>query len=130
MSVADAALLIEDSSLASWPVSDADGLTGMVRASDIRDAVTAHPAWTLSELIFNRSTDDDHLAHVHTDHPLSLALSRMGSSGHDVLPVVSRANGRILLGIVTLKDVLRAFGVEKSKRTSEFRAPPFTSGSS
>jgi hypothetical protein len=27
-------------------------------------------------------------------------------------------------------DVLRAFGVEKSKRTSEFRAPPFTSGSS
>jgi CIC family chloride channel protein len=130
MTVTDAALRIEDSQLTSWPVCDSDGLTGMIRATDIRDAATAHPAWTLSDLMFNRSVDEDHLAHVHTDHPLSLALSRMGSSGHDVLPVVSRANGRILLGIVTLKDVLRAFGVEKSKRTSEFRAPPFTSGSS
>jgi CBS domain-containing protein len=49
--------------------------------------------------------------HVHGDQPLGLALARMGESGHQVLPVVSRANARILLGIVTLADVLKVYGV-------------------
>ena len=49
---------------------------------------------------------------MHGDQPLGQALSRMGETGHTVLPVVSRANVRILLAIVTLDDVLRAYGVE------------------
>ena len=51
--------------------------------------------------------------HVHPDHPLSLALERMGSSGRNALPVVSRADARQLLGVVRLDDVLRAFGVNR-----------------
>jgi hypothetical protein len=35
----------------------------------------------------------------------------MGASGLNVLPVVSRANLRQLMGIVALSDVLDAYGV-------------------
>jgi CBS domain-containing protein len=37
----------------------------------------------------------------------------MGSTGRDVLPVVSRANARQLVGVVTLADILDAYGVAK-----------------
>jgi Chloride channel protein EriC len=52
--------------------------------------------------------------YVHLDHPLSLALERMGESGLDALPVVSRANIRHAYGVVTLPDILAAYGVGKS----------------
>ena len=54
------------------------------------------------------------LPHVHNDQPLSRALARMGDTGHNVLPVVSRANARIMLGVVTLTDILKAYGVERA----------------
>jgi len=41
-----------------------------------------------------------------------LALERMGKAKLDVLPVVSRANYRDLLGIVVLADILGSFGVD------------------
>ena len=50
---------------------------------------------------------------MHPDHSLSLALERMGTSGLNVLPVVSRANVRQLLGIIALNDILETFGVMK-----------------
>ena len=52
-------------------------------------------------------------AYVHADHPVSFALERMGHAGVDVLPVVSRANIHQMQGIVSLADVLKAFGVDK-----------------
>ena len=66
-----------------------------------------------------RGTDgDDRMdhAHVHADQPLGLALARMGDTGHNVLPVVSRANARILLGVVTLPDLLKAYGVGRAEQ--------------
>jgi hypothetical protein len=35
----------------------------------------------------------------------------MGSSGLNVLPVVSRANLRQLIGMIALDDILNAYGV-------------------
>jgi CBS domain-containing protein len=49
--------------------------------------------------------------HVHADHPLYVALERMGAAKLDVLPVVSRANVHHLMGVVTLQDVLNSYGV-------------------
>lgn len=49
--------------------------------------------------------------HVHPDHTLGVALERMGSSGLKSLPVVSRANVKQVEGVVTLEDILTAFGV-------------------
>jgi CIC family chloride channel protein len=50
--------------------------------------------------------------HLHGDQPLGQALARMGEAHVTVLPVVSRGNIRILLGLVTLPDVLTAYGVQ------------------
>jgi CBS domain-containing protein len=55
--------------------------------------------------------------HIHKDHPLHIALEHMGLSGLDLLPVVSRANIRHLEGILTLEDVLKAYGVNPSQST-------------
>jgi CIC family chloride channel protein len=52
--------------------------------------------------------------HMHADQGLDLALDRMGSNQIDLLPVVSRVNVHQLIGIVTLQDVLNAYGVSHS----------------
>ena len=64
------------------------------------------------------------LPHVHPDHSLSLALERMGSSGQMVLPVVSRANVRQLLGVVVLDDILDAYGVSRPRESGEREKQP------
>jgi CBS domain-containing protein len=49
--------------------------------------------------------------HLHPDHTLAMALERMGRTGQHVLPVVSRANVRELIGVVRLEDVLHVLGL-------------------
>ncbi len=49
--------------------------------------------------------------HVHSDQGLDLALERMGTNQIEILPVVSRADVHKLEGVVTLRDVLDAYGV-------------------
>jgi CBS domain-containing protein len=44
----------------------------------------------------------------------------MGTTKLHVLPVVSRANVRHLLGIVVLGDVLEAYGVGRLSTTQEY----------
>lgn len=99
-------------------------MLGMVRVADIERRVgEGAGAETLGALVHalrTESGDTSHahtlargkFVHVHGDQPLGQALSRIGETGHTVLPVVSRANVRILLAVITLDDVLRAYGVE------------------
>jgi CIC family chloride channel protein len=104
------------SDFGSWPVVDENGLIGMVRRSDIAVAVReGRGASSIRELLDGvdlEGTDDDAVPHVHPDHPLGLALARMGATRHTVLPVVSRASVRTMLGVVTLSDILDAYGVQ------------------
>ena len=51
--------------------------------------------------------------HLHTDHALHLALERMSKYHLDVLPVVHRADIHKLEGVVTLPDVLDAYGIDR-----------------
>jgi CIC family chloride channel protein len=107
-------------SRSSWPVADADGLLGMVRVADVDQHIrNGGGEVTVADLLRGlRERDPDEseeagtFVHVHADQPLGQALARMGDSRHSVLPVVSRANIRTLLGVVTLEDVLLAYGVE------------------
>jgi CIC family chloride channel protein len=46
-------------------------------------------------------------------------LERMGSTGFDLLPVVSRANIHELEGVVSLLDVLKAFGVRETRQVPD-----------
>ena len=97
------------------PSSDDRGLAGMIRSSDI-DAAVAHGRGSatvrdLLDAVDPDASDDEAVPHVHSDHPLGLALTRMGAMRHTVLPVVSRANVRTMIGVVTLPDILEAYGV-------------------
>lgn len=104
----------------SWPVADAEGLLGMVRVADVDqrirdgggDLTVAELLTALQERDASEGEGAITFVHLHADQPLGQALARMGDTRHSVLPVVSRANARTLLGVVTLEDVLSAYGVE------------------
>jgi CBS domain-containing protein len=53
----------------------------------------------------------DEFPHLHPDHSLSLALERLGAVKQNTLPVVSRASMDRLLGVISLRDILAAYGV-------------------
>ncbi|GAC1409799.1 MAG: chloride channel protein [Gemmatimonadaceae bacterium] len=119
MTISQAAERVTQSKLESWPVAEELGLVGMVRTRHITAAMKqGREDMTIARLmqIARRSDGARYtdLPHVHNDHPLSRALARMGDTGHKVLPVVSRANARIMLGVVTLADILEAYGVERA----------------
>jgi CIC family chloride channel protein len=107
MTVQEAMEKTRKSSASAWVVSDERGVRGVLSRKMLEEAVrqggTAKP---LVELITTVE-----FVHVHPDHPLNVALERLGASRLEILPVVARANARQLEGIVTLQDVLMLYGV-------------------
>jgi len=107
---------VNGSQMDAWPVADESGLLGMISKVKLEDAI-AHGladrrvADVLGESFPRHLPSAEEFPHLHLDHDLGLALERMGATKVNVLPVVSRANLRELLGVVTLEDVLRAYGV-------------------
>jgi len=85
-------------------VTDERGVVGVLSLSALENA--PGPEKRLFDLVNPLA-----FPHVHADHGLHLALERLGSNRLDVLPVVSRANAHQLLGVVTLRDVLQAYGI-------------------
>ena len=51
---------------------------------------------------------------AHSDQPVYLALERMSQANMDILPVVHRADLGLLEGIVSMADVLEAYGAPTS----------------
>ncbi len=88
-------------------VCDERGVIGVLRLEDLkREASDGLAGKRLREIV-----GEDDFPHVHADHPLHVALDRMGASQLDLLPVVGRANVHHLEGVVTLQDVLALYGV-------------------
>jgi len=112
MGVAEAIHQIRDRAFDAWPVVDQEGLCGMVRNSDLDRAMAEGGS---DKKVIEIVGDASDLPHVHPDHALSQALERMGTSRLNVLPVVSRANVRQLIGVVALDDILHAYGVKKAR---------------
>lgn len=113
--VASALEQVRASEFDTWPVVAAGtGFRGMIRLADMnaagREERDAAIASLLARLPEGNPTVEE-FPHVHPDHSLHLALERMGSTGLRVLPVVSRASVRKLMGIVVLEDVLKAYGL-------------------
>jgi CIC family chloride channel protein len=94
----------------AWLVGELNWLYGLVTLAKLEEI--KNPYSTKLNQVVN---PEDRFPYVYPDHPLSLALERMGSAGTDTLPVVSRANRRRVQGIVTMADVLGAFGVNHEK---------------
>jgi CIC family chloride channel protein len=107
-SVGDALAWLDSQGVDAWPVVNGDGLAGMIRRGDLERSATAG---RIADLM--QPAHDDFI-HLHIDHSLSVALERIGASGLQVIPVVSRANMSQLIGVAVLDDILRAYGVKSA----------------
>jgi chloride channel protein, CIC family len=110
MTVREAFDRAHDTEFDGWPVTDERGVVGAVGLDWLEQAMAnGEETKQLRELV-----DSLDFPHVHADQPLHLALDRMGAAKLDVLPVVSRANIHLLIGVVVLTDVLNSYGVERT----------------
>jgi CIC family chloride channel protein len=98
---------------ATWLVQDDRGVMGVVTAQALK-AQLAETA-NIGDKPLSGIIDPLTFPHVHPDHGLDLALERMGKNQLDILPVVNRADIHKLEGIVTLRDVLDAYGVSSAR---------------
>jgi chloride channel protein, CIC family len=106
LTVAQALEKAGGSAFQAWPIVDKQRVQGMISLEMLKKAATdGGGEETLAKFVAPHD-----FPHLHVDHPLSLALERMGVSHLDVLPVVSRADIQRLEGIVTLQDVLNFYG--------------------
>ncbi|HMD38117.1 MAG TPA: chloride channel protein [Candidatus Acidoferrum sp.] len=107
MTLNEALEKVRASDSTAWPVLAPEGLLGVLSFGKLQQAAAAGPETNrIRDLM-----DGNDFPHLHVDHPLSLALERMGTCQANSLPVVNRANVHKLEGIVTLKDVLALYGV-------------------
>jgi len=100
---------VQSSASRTWLVTDRRGVIGVVNLAKLEQELAEGADKKVGDLV-------DALAfpHVHSDQGLDLALERMGANQIDILPVVSRADVHKLEGIVTLRDVLDAYGVTRA----------------
>ena len=110
MSVQDVIEQTRATKLSSWPVAARDYFLGMLPRETLECAfVDGRKEQPLKDLV-----ETLHVPHLHTDHALHLALDRMSRYHLDVLPVVHRADMHKLEGVVTLPDVLNAYGIDRT----------------
>jgi CIC family chloride channel protein len=108
MRVQDVIEQIRASKLHTWPVAEKDYFLGMLTKEMLGCAfVDGRKEQPLKNLVETLK-----VPHLHTDHALHLALERMSKYHLDVLPVIHRADIHKLEGVVTLQDVLNAYGVD------------------
>jgi len=118
LDVSTAVQRLKEARVNTWPVARGGLVLGMAElkhmgvgdgnsgrtvkdtVSTLNDAVAGPAGGKASKVPF-----------IHPDQSLSLALEKMGAAGVDTLPVVSRANTRQILGVLTLPDILNAYGV-------------------
>ena len=99
------------SAFRTWLVTDRRGVIGVLSFAQLELELAEGADKKVGDLV-------DALAfpHVHSDQGLDLALERMGTNQIEILPVVSRADIHKLEGVVTLADVLNAYGVSARDR--------------
>ena len=97
---------VRSSELGTWLITDPRGVIGIANLATLERELTEGPDRKLCEIL-----NPINFPHVHPDQGLDLALERMGVNQVDALPVVGRANVHELKGIVTLNDILKAYGV-------------------
>jgi CIC family chloride channel protein len=105
--VKDAVEQTRSAPLRTWPVLDRQYFLGLLTAEELERAV----ADGREDQLLTNLVETAHFPHLHMDHALHLALERMSACHLDLLPVVHRADIHKLEGIVTLSDVLDAYGV-------------------
>jgi CIC family chloride channel protein len=106
MTVREALERVRGSEFRTWLVTDRRGVIGVLDRARLEREPAEGADRRLEALV-----DAQAFPHMHTDQGLDVALERMGTNQLDILPVVNRADVHKLEGIVTLRDVLDAYGV-------------------
>jgi chloride channel protein, CIC family len=106
VTVRDALERVRSSEFRTWLVMDQRGVVGVIDLSRLEREISEGAEKKISELV-----DTLVFPHVHADQGLDLALERMGTNQIETLPVVNRADVHTLEGIVTLRNVLDAYGL-------------------
>ncbi len=109
LTVREALELVHSSKFRTLLVTDRRGVIGVISVSWLERELTESADKKLGELV-----DALVFPHVHPDQGLDLALERMGANQIEILPVVNRADVHKLEGVVTLRDVLDAYGVTRA----------------
>jgi tetratricopeptide (TPR) repeat protein len=120
----EAALAVLDADHNAWPVMDGGRLAGLITLAQVeKEVADGHGGRVLGELlpvdVPNALLVSENFPHLHMDHPLDMALRRMAHSKLNVLPVVGRADLRDFKGVVSLKDILQAYGVAGDKAATQ-----------
>jgi chloride channel protein, CIC family len=102
---------VRSSEFRTWVVMDRRGVIGVINFARLERELAEGADKKVGELV-----DALMFPHVHPDQGLDLALERMGGNQLEVLPVVNRADVHKLEGILTLRDVLDAYGVSARDR--------------
>src|SRR5208282_5734985 len=109
ITVREALESVRSSKVRTWLVMDGRGVIGVINLERLERELAEGADKKLGEL-----TDALVFPHVHPDQTLDLALERMGANQIEILPVVNRADMHKLEGMVTLRDVLDAYGVSRA----------------
>jgi len=109
ITVREALERVRSSEVRTWLVTDRRGVVGVINLSRLERELAEAADKKLGELV-----DALVFPHVHPDQGLDLALERMGTNQIEILPVVNRADVHKLEGVVTLRDVLDAYGVTRA----------------
>jgi CIC family chloride channel protein len=112
ITVREALERVRSDAFRTWLVTDRRGVVGVINVSQLEIELTGGADKKLSELVGVFV-----FPHIHSDQGLDLALDRMGTNQIELLPVVSRADVHKLEGVVTLRDVLDAYGVSRHDRS-------------
>ena len=96
----------------AWPLVEDGRLLGMVTVAQLSQAsALGFEREPLASLLDPRAALPDS---VFPDDSLDTAMRRMAEAGVKVLPVVSRTDLRKLTGVITLRGILAAYGLEKN----------------
>ncbi len=107
ITVREALQRARSSEIRTWLVADRRGVIGVISLAQLEQELAKGADQKIGKVV-----EAVVFPHVHSDQGIDLALERMGTNQIEMLPVVNRADIHKLEGVVTLQDVLHAYGVD------------------
>ena len=117
LTVEDAIERVALSGKRAWPVAEGNRISGLITLAELeRFHAWGQDQERLGDLVRGRK-----FPHAHADQPIDHVLATMGRIRMDTLPVVSRVDLHQLEAVVTVSDLLRAYGIAPGN--GEWSAP-------
>jgi len=120
LTVEDAIERVALSGKRAWPVAEGNRISGLITLAELeRFHAWGQDQERLGDLVRGRK-----FPHAHADQPIDHVLATMGRIRMDTLPVVSRVDVHQLEAVVTVSDLLRAYGIAPGASSGPPRGIP------